>query len=90
MLHDVPVAMLSKEEKEREVSVIALEYVPGSVTLDAVIKKGLSERKCWHYFKQLMEAVKQIHGSDEEFQATGYVGQAHRDLKPANILVTPE
>ena len=90
LLHDEPAAIFSRGDKEREVSLLALEYVSGSLTLDKVIKNGLSERKCWHYFKQLMEAVKSIHGSDQEFQATGYPGQAHRDLKPSNILVTPD
>ncbi len=35
-----------------------------------------------------MKAVKAIHGSEKEFQESGYVGLAHRDLKPSNILIT--
>jgi len=34
-----------------------------------------------------MQGVSDIHGNEELFHGTGYVGRAHRDLKPKNILI---
>jgi predicted Ser/Thr protein kinase len=58
---------------------IVMEWIRG-ISLDAVLKAGLSgeERLC--LTKRFLEALARLHG----------LGFAHRDLKPSNIVVTPE
>ena len=85
-------ALLCKKSSETPVAFIALEYIPKSQTLMKLIRttKGLSELDTWHYFKQLMQAVRDIHGSEAKFLSDGYIGLAHCDLKPTNMMVTQE
>jgi eukaryotic-like serine/threonine-protein kinase len=48
---------------------------------------GLPERQIWHLFGQLMQGVRDIHGSQQKFLEEGYVGLVHRDLKPRNLII---
>ena len=53
---------------------MALEYLPEAVTLHKLIKKGLTEIEVWNLFAQLMQGVKDIHGSERLFAEKSYVG----------------
>jgi len=70
-----------------EIGYMTTEFIPESMTLHQAIKRGFSEIEVWNLFAQLMQAVKDIHGSTRIFQSTNYIGHAHRDLKPANIII---
>ena len=82
---------MRQNDKTKQVCFLALEYVPDSLE-QAIMsgKEALTELQCWQYFKQLMQAVKDIHGSEQLYRDTGFIGRAHRDLKPQNILITAD
>ena len=94
LLREEDNAQLCANDRTKQVCFLALEYVPDSLEQAIHNASGadgaLSELQCWQYFKQLMQAVKDIHGSEELYNDTGFIGRAHRDLKPQNILITEE
>lgn len=59
---------------------IVYEYLSNGEVFDIISKKKFSERVAKFYFKQLMNAVKYIHGNN----------YAHRDIKLQNILMSDD
>jgi len=55
---------------------IAMEYLPGGVTLDTKIKDGISIRDGMLTLKQVAAALSYAHGK----------GIVHRDIKPENVM----
>ena len=55
---------------------IAMEYLPGGITLDHKIKQGISPRDGMVTIKQVAAALGYAHGK----------GIVHRDVKPENIM----
>lgn len=58
---------------------IVMEYVPAG-SLHSLIKdgKGLEERKCWNYFRDVVRGLEYCHET---------ASIIHRDIKPENLLL---
>ena len=64
--------------EENNTVYIVMAFIPGKTLYDILKEKGvLSENKIKHYFIQVAEALKVIHGNNF----------LHRDIKPDNILI---
>ena len=64
--------------EENNTGYIIMEFIPGKSLYDILKEKGvLSENKIKHYFIQIAEALKVVHGNNF----------LHRDIKPENILI---
>ncbi len=64
--------------EENNTVYIIMEFIPGKSLYDILKEKGvLFENKIKHYFIQVTEALKVVHGNNF----------LHRDIKPDNILI---
>lgn len=58
---------------------IIMEYINGGTLLEYIKhKNGISEEKCWKFFREIISALEYCH------EAAGVI---HRDIKPENILI---
>lgn len=79
--HSSAHSLIDENGDKNEVHFIALQYFKKKTLREFLLEKGsLSSSLSKSYFKQLMNALEQVHGK----------GYAHRDIKLENLMLSEE